>query len=94
MVHHVGGELKRYGTDLAAIARAPLTWDEAMWRRVGIVAAADAAAFGFDQGMADAMQRNRSGTTDDVAKFFTPFGARRARSTSPAWRSKFRFLSS
>lgn len=68
-------EVKRYGRDLAAIARAPLTWDAAMWRRAGVVAAIDGAAFAADEDLARVAQRNRR---DNVADFFTPFGGRRA----------------
>lgn len=81
IIRKTGEELKRYGRDAVAIARAPLTWDAAMWRRAGVVAAVDAAAFASDEEIARVAQRNRN---DGVADFFTPFGGRRALTLSAA----------
>lgn len=77
-------EVKRYGRDAVAIAKAPLAWDADMWRKVGLVTAADAAAFASDQSIADFVQRNRSRTTNDFAKAITPFGGGRALQLSAA----------
>jgi len=71
-------EVKRYGSDAAALVRAPLQWDEAMWRKVAIIAGADAAAFAADESIADFAQRNRSHASDQFAKAITPFGGGRA----------------
>ena len=77
-------EMKRYGSDAAAMIRAPLHWDEATWRKVAIISAADAAAFAADESIADAMQRNRSHFSDEFAKNVTPFGGGRALQLSAA----------
>jgi membrane-associated phospholipid phosphatase len=77
-------EVKRYGSDAAAIVRAPLQWDEAMWRKVAIITAADAAAFAADESIADFVQRNRSHAGDQFAKTITPFGGGRALQVSGA----------
>lgn len=80
----VVNEVKRYATDAAAIARAPLQWDEAMWRKVAIITAADAAAFAADESIADAVQRNRGHASDQFAKTITPLGGGRALQLSGA----------
>jgi membrane-associated phospholipid phosphatase len=77
-------EVKRYGSDAAAIVRAPLKWDDAMWREVAIITAADAAAFAADESIADFVQRNRSRASDQFAKTITPFGGGRALQVSGA----------
>jgi membrane-associated phospholipid phosphatase len=80
----VVNEVKRYGSDAAAIVRAPLQWDEAMWRKVAIITAADAAAFAADESIAGFVQRNRSHAGDQFAKTITPFGGGRALQVSGA----------
>jgi membrane-associated phospholipid phosphatase len=77
-------EVKRYGSDAASMIRAPLHWDEAMWRKVAIISAADAAAFAADESIADAVQRNRGHFSDEFAKQITPFGGGRALQLSAA----------
>ena len=77
-------EVKRYGSDAVALVRAPLQWDEAMWRKVAIITAADAAAFAADQSIADFVQRNRSHASDQFANAITPFGGGRALQLSGA----------
>jgi membrane-associated phospholipid phosphatase len=77
-------EVKRYGSDAASMIRAPLHWDEAMWRKVAIISAADAAAFAADESIADAVQRNRSHSSDQIAKQITPLGGGRALQLSAA----------
>jgi len=77
-------EVKRYGSDAVAIVRAPLQWDEAMWRKVAIITAADAAVFAADESIADFVQRNRSHAGDQFAKAITPFGGGRALQVSGA----------
>ncbi len=77
-------EVKLYGRDALALVRAPLGWDEATWRKVGLLAAADGAAFASDEHLADFVQRNRNRTTDDIAKVVTPFGGGRALQLSAA----------
>jgi len=83
-VRAIGSEVKRYGTDAAAMARAPLTWDDAMWKRVGLVLAADGVAFAADGDVADAVQRNRTHVSGEFSSVVTPFGARRALDISAA----------
>jgi len=70
-------EVKRYANDAAAIARAPLHWDERTWRQVAVIVAADAAAFAADEEIADAAQRNRNATTENIARSITPLGGGR-----------------
>lgn len=77
-------EVKRYGSDAAAIVRAPLQWDDAMWRKVAMITGADAAAFGADESIAGFVQRNRSHAGDQFAKTITPFGGGRALQLSGA----------
>lgn len=83
-VRIAGHEVKRYGTDAVAMARAPLTWDAAMWQRAAMVAGADGTAFAADQEIADAVQRNRNHATNEFARIVTPFGGRRALDISAA----------
>ena len=77
-------EVKRYGSDAVSMVRAPLHWDEATWRKVAIISAADAAAFAADESIADTVQRNRNHTTDEIAKYVTPLGGGRALQLSAA----------
>src|SRR5690349_7013716 len=80
----VVNEAKRYGSDAVAMVRAPLQWDEATWRKVAIIAAADAAAFAADESTAGFVQRNRNHASDQFAKTVTPFGGGRALQLSGA----------
>jgi membrane-associated phospholipid phosphatase len=80
----VVNEVKRYGSDAVSMLRAPLHWDERMWRKVAIISAADAAAFAADESIADAVQRNRSHSSDQIAKQITPLGGGRALQLSAA----------
>jgi membrane-associated phospholipid phosphatase len=77
-------EVKLYGKDALALARAPLEWDAAMWKSVGLLAATDSAAFAADPRIADFVQRNRNSTTDDFAKLVTPLGGGRGLQISAA----------
>jgi membrane-associated phospholipid phosphatase len=77
-------EVKRYGSDTAAMVRAPLQWDASMWRRAGFFFGADASAFALDQEIAGAAQRNRSSSSEDFSRIVTPFGGRRALNLSAA----------
>lgn len=76
--HAVVRELRRYGHDAMALAAAPLHWSSPQWARFGEGATAVAAAYAADTHLYDAVQRQRSSTTDDFAKVITPFGGRRA----------------
>jgi membrane-associated phospholipid phosphatase len=77
-------EVKRYGSDALALARAPMQWDAAMWQRSGAVAAVAGGAFAADQQLADGVQRNRSSASDNIAKAITPLGGGRALQVSAA----------
>lgn len=77
-------EVRRYGSDAAAMARAPLSWDASRWQRAAIVGGVIATAFAADPSIADAVQRSRSETTDGFSRIVTPFGARRALNISAA----------
>lgn len=70
-------EAKRYVTDAAGIAVAPLHWDERTWKQVALLLAADAAAFAADEEIGDAVQRNRTPATDDISRLVTPLGGGR-----------------
>jgi membrane-associated phospholipid phosphatase len=77
-VRAVGREVKQYGSDAVALVRAPAGWDEQTWKRVGMLVAADGAAFAADQDIADTVQRNRTHFTDEFARAVTPLGGGRA----------------
>jgi membrane-associated phospholipid phosphatase len=77
-------EVKRYGSDAAAIARAPLTWDEAMWRKVALITALDVDLFAADESIARVAQRNRTHASEEFANAVTPFGGGRALQLSAA----------
>lgn len=77
-------EARLYGRDALGLVRAPLGWDAATWRKVGILAAADGAAFASDDHIARLVQRNRNSTTDDIAGAVTQLGGGRALQLSAA----------
>jgi membrane-associated phospholipid phosphatase len=77
-------EARRYGNDARDMLRAPLAWDAAAWRKVGLIVAADGAAFALDRRIEDVVQRNRSDASQNIADFVTPFGGRRAQTISAA----------
>lgn len=67
-------EVKRYGTDTAALVVAPFHWDARDgWRAAG-AAALIGGAFAADQEVYDGFARNRSAFTDSVSKYTTWFG--------------------
>lgn len=74
----VGGalwsEIKRYGSDTAALVVAPFHWDAADgWKAAGS-AALIGGAFASDRAVYDAFARNRSDFTDRVSSATTWFG--------------------
>jgi membrane-associated phospholipid phosphatase len=76
----VGGalwnEVKRYGSDTAALVAAPFHWDaNDRWKAAGS-AALIGGAFAADQAVYRAFARNRSDFTDSVSRATTWFGAR------------------
>lgn len=71
-------EIKRYGRDAKSLTLAPLHWHQREWSRFGEGTAAVAAVFLADKRLLDAVQRNRSSSTEDFARVITPFGGRRA----------------
>jgi len=69
-------EVKRYGSDTAALVVAPFHWgSDDLWKAAGS-AAMIGGAFASDRAVYDAFARNRSGFTDGVSKYTTWFGAR------------------
>ncbi len=77
-VHAARKELHRYVEDAKAMAAAPLHWSSSQWSRFGEGAAAVASVYAADPHLYDAVQRNRSSATNDLARAVTPFGGRRA----------------
>jgi len=68
-------ELKRYGSDTAALVIAPFHWDaQDGWRAAGS-AVLIGGAFAADRAVYDAFARNRSDFTDSVSRYTTWFGA-------------------
>jgi membrane-associated phospholipid phosphatase len=67
--------LLSYPRTLWRMTSAPARFDGTDWLVAGGVAAAAGAFFAFDEDIRDIWQNHiRSGTTEDVAKFFDPFG--------------------
>ncbi len=67
-------ELKRYGSDTAALVVAPFHWDaQDGWRAAG-AAVVIGGAFASDRAVYDAFARNRSDFTDSVSRYTTWFG--------------------
>jgi len=67
-------EVKRYGSDTAALVVAPFQWDASdRWRAAGS-AVLIGGAFAADREVYDAFARNRSDFTDAVSKYTTWFG--------------------
>jgi membrane-associated phospholipid phosphatase len=68
-------EVKRYGSDTAALVVAPFHWEaQDGWRAAGS-AVLIGGAFAADRAVYDAFARNRSDFTDSVSKYTTWFGA-------------------
>ncbi len=74
----VGRELRHYGQEAKTLATAPLHWDKKEWERFAEGTGAVVAVYAVDRRLYDAVQRNRSGFTNDFAKVVTPFGGQRA----------------
>ncbi|HVT04439.1 MAG TPA: phosphatase PAP2 family protein [Thermoanaerobaculia bacterium] len=77
-----GAAIKREASECVAdakgLALAPLHWNAEMWKRVAESAAVVGVVYASDRSLYNAVQRNRSQTTDDFAKAVTPFGGHRA----------------
>jgi hypothetical protein len=71
-------EVRRYARDAKSLARAPLRWDAAAWRRFAAGSAAVGALYLGDRTIYDTVQRNRTAFSNQFAKDVTPFGGRRA----------------
>jgi len=72
------GELQRAATDVKSLITAPLHWRAREWRRFGEGAALVVAVGAADKQIEDAVQRNRSSTTNSFSKAITPWGGHRA----------------
>lgn len=68
-------EIRRYGSDTAALVVAPFHWDAADGLRATGSAALLGGAFAADRAVYDGFARNRSDFTDSVSKATTWFGA-------------------
>lgn len=66
--------LKGYIGDTGKILTSPLRWDEKDWSAAAIVLSVTAGLYAYDQDLKDWVQRQRNGTTDNLANIFTPFG--------------------
>ena len=71
-------EAKSCIADAKGLALAPLHWNSTMWKHAADGAALVGAVYVSDRSLYDAVQRNRSQTTDDFSKAITPFGGHRA----------------
>jgi membrane-associated phospholipid phosphatase len=71
-------EIRRYLRDARSLARAPLTWDTAAWRRFAEGSAVVGALYLGDRTIYDAVQRNRTAFSNRFARDITPFGGQRA----------------
>lgn len=71
-------ELRKIRDDAKALATAPRHWTSSQWLHFAEGAGAVAAVYAADNRLYNDVQRNRSSSTDNFAKFITPFGARRA----------------
>jgi hypothetical protein len=68
-------EVKRYGSDTAALVVAPFHWEaQDGWRAAG-AAVVIGGTFASDRAVYDAFARNRSDFTNSVSKYTTWFGA-------------------
>lgn len=74
----ITNELKRDLHDAASLAAAPVHWRAKQWTRFGEGLAAAGVVYAADSHLYDAVQRNRSSSTNNFAKFITPFGGQRA----------------
>ena len=68
-------ELKRYGSDTAALVVAPFHWDSRDGWRAGAAAVAIGGSFAADKAVYDAFARNRSDFTNDVSGGTSWFGS-------------------
>ncbi len=66
--------LKGYLTDTLRIAESPRFWDARDWSAAALVLTMSAGLYAYDQELRDWFQKQRNGTTDDLAKVFTPVG--------------------
>ena len=72
------GVIQRTADEVKSLALAPIHWKTRQWTRFAEGTAAVAAVYAADTHLYDAVQRNRTPFTNDVARTMTPFGGRRA----------------
>jgi membrane-associated phospholipid phosphatase len=78
VVGAVKHEVVRDVKDAKSLATAPLRWDRGTWIRFAEGTAVVVALYATDRQTSNAVQRNRSSSTDQFAKTITPFGGHRA----------------
>ena len=71
-------EIKRYVSDARSLALAPIRWNGAAWRRFAEGSALVGTLYLGDRSIDEAVQRNRTGFSNQFARDITPFGGRRA----------------
>jgi membrane-associated phospholipid phosphatase len=72
------GELQQFGSDVKAMAFAPLHWTKAEWARFAEGAGTVAALMIADKPVDDFVQRHRNSATDRLSRTITPWGGQRA----------------
>jgi hypothetical protein len=70
----LGSEAQRYVTDGKYLLLAPLHWDGGSWTRAALAVASIALLSQEDSRIDTAFQRNRSSTTDSIARDLRPLG--------------------
>ena len=66
--------LKGYITDTQSILTSPLRWEKTDWLKASLVVGVTIGLYAYDQDIQDWTQQRRNGTTNDVARLFSPFG--------------------
>ncbi len=66
--------LKGYLADAGKMVNSPRYWDAGDWSAAALVLSLSAGLYAYDQDLKEWFQARRSGTTDDLAGVFSPFG--------------------
>ena len=70
----VGAELSRWGSDSAALVKAPASWDATDWERFGLLSAGLGGLFLVDESVYRYVEDHRTEAGDRFARAVTPFG--------------------
>ena len=66
--------LKGYLADAGKMVNSPRYWNAGDWSAAALVLSLSAGLYAYDQDLKEWFQARRSGTTDDLAGVFSPFG--------------------